>query len=424
MKFKNQIFLSLLGIILCMTWCLPNQDPIEENEKDQKTITLSDTELSKLSYILQGVMDFSNDEENQRNTPLKTDEQKGKLVFNFLNANYMDKYEEQREHQETDGYPYFEDTFIENKGDSHDGVFPIDINKSVKIQYQKSDIDTILKEVIGSTIKDWKNINKEGMILSGDVFILYTYKYYGEDLIGNKGRWTYFTIDQIQKTNENEIIVDATYQDDAFIEDTNCKLSYKITENPQSFYGYTINAYRYQWCKYSDQFSRITQPLLYGIINGIYTDEKELKDLKSVEINIDLDHDGVNEYFKIGPDSPNGTTILGVYGTQGENFIYDFKSDITDAYNDLLDGLFAEIYFENIDEEPNLEVIIMIGDKKTRSEINIYKVQNQEFKNVWHLNGKSYGDYESQTQTLHLPYSNNGECKQYKLINGEMKEQS
>ena len=407
-----------------MTWCLPNQDPIEENEKDQKTITLSDTENNKLSYILQGVMDFSNDEENQRNTPLKTDEQKGKLVFNFLNANYMDKYEEQREHQETDGYPYFEDTFIENKGDSHDGVFPIDINKSVKIQYQKSDIDTILKEVIGSTIKDWKNINKEGMILSGDVFILYTYKYYGEDLIGNKGRWTYFTIDQIQKTNENEIIVDATYQDDAFIEDTNCKLSYKITENPHSFYGYTINAYRYQWCKYSDQFSRITQPLLYGIINGIYTDAKELKELKSVEINIDLDHDGVNEYFKIGPDSPNGTTILGVYGTQGENFIYDFKSDITDAYNDLLDGLFAEIYFENIDEEPNLEVIIMIGDKKTRSEINIYKVQNQEFKNVWHLNGKSYGDYESQTQTLHLPYSNNGECKQYKLINGEMKEQS
>ena len=407
-----------------MTWCLPNKDPIKENEKDQKTITLSDTENNKLSYILQGIMDFPNDEENQRNTPLKTDEQKGKLVFNFLNANYMDKYEEQREHQETDVYPYFEDTFIENKGDSHDGVFSIDINKSVKIQYQKSDIDTILKEVIGSTIKDWKNINKEGMILSGDVFILYTYKYYGEDLIGNKGRWTYFTIDQIQKTNENEIIVDATYQDDAFIEDTNCKLSYKITENPQSFYGYTINAYRYQWCKYSDQFSRITQPLLYGIINGIYTDEKELKDLKSVEINIDLDHDGVNEYFKIGPDSPNGTTILGVYGTQGENFIYDFKSDITDAYNDLLDGLFAEIYFENIDEEPNLEVIIMIGDKKTRSEINIYKVQTQEFKNVWHLNGKSYGDYESQTQTLHLPYSNNGECKQYKLINGEMKEQS
>ena len=154
MKFKNQIFLSLLGIILCMTLCLPNKDPIKENEKDQKTITLSDTENNKLSYILQGIMDFPNDEENQRNTPLKTDEQKGKLVFNFLNANYMDKYEEQREHQETDVYPYFEDTFIENKGDSHDGVFSIDINKSVKIQYQKSDIDTILKEVIGSTIKD------------------------------------------------------------------------------------------------------------------------------------------------------------------------------------------------------------------------------------------------------------------------------
>jgi len=115
-------------------------------------------EKDKLSYLLQWVIDIENDEPDVWNKPLSTDEQKWRFVYNILNSNYMDKYEEEWI-PEDPYYPVLEDSFIPNEGDVHDSVFPT--NQDVKVAYKKSDIDTIMKESFWDTLKDWEKIAQE-----------------------------------------------------------------------------------------------------------------------------------------------------------------------------------------------------------------------------------------------------------------------
>ena len=415
MKRKLSLLILNFSLLILLLWCTKTTYP--------QTIDITWNEYSKLSYLLQWVTDIANDPADTWNKPLSTDTQKWTFIFNILNENYMDKYENPEEVPENPYYPILQSLFIPNDWDVHDWVFPIDEN--VKVAYKKSDIDKILKDIVWDTLKDWNKIVQDWMILSGDKYLLFTYEYYWSDLIGNKWRATRFEIDSINQTSDKDIEVKARYLDDALVdwedlEETECNLTYHITKNPGSFYGYTVNEYLYTWCEMDKNYIAPDYPsqLVYGISDWLYSDFVALKrDFETREIKIDLDWDGVEEYFAIWPDNPNWTKILWIVWDQWYNFIYDFSNEIIDDYNDLLDWLFVEVYFEDLDWDEIKEILVIVWDKKNWLEANIYKLWwGDWFEKIWTINWKSYLEYYEEDNTLHAPYSKNWVCKSYNLL--------
>ena len=425
MKIKNQIFLLSLACI-CLTGCNPIKPVIIYEGIDySQEIEVTGNEYTKLSYLLEWMIDLENDSPDNRNKPLSTDEQKWTFIFNILNNNYMDKYELPEEAPANPYYPILEDSFIPNNWDVHDFVFPVD--NEVKVAYKKSDIDQIMTDIVWDTLKDWSKIKQDWMILSGDKYLLFTYLYYGSDLIWNKWRATRFEIDSINQASEKDIEVKARYLDDALenwedLDETECNLTYHISKNPWSFYGYTVNEYMYTWCKLDKNYIAPDLPsqMIYGIDEWLYSDYVSLKiDFATREKKIDLNGDWVEEYFSIWPDTPNWTKILWVNWDKWYNFIYDFENNVVDDYNELLDWLFVEMYFEDLDWDDNKEIIVAIWDKKTRLEANIYKLWWEEwFTKIWTINGKWYLEYDEDSMTIHAPYSNNWVCQMYEISNG------
>ena len=425
MKIKNQIFLFSLAYIT-LAGCSPIQPVIIDEKIDySQEVELTGDEYSRLSYLLEWVIDIENDSPDTWNKPLNTDEQKWTFVFNILNNNYMDKYENPEEAPKNPYCPILENSFIPNNWDVHDWIFPVD--KNVKVAYKKSDIDQILNDIVWSTLKDWNKIKQEWMILSWDKYLLFTYLYYGSDLIWNKWRTTRFEIDSIKQASEKDIEVKARYLDDALedwedIDETECNLTYHISKNPWSFYGYTVNEYMYTWCKLNKNYIAPDFPsqMIYGMDEWIYNDYVWLKkQFKSEELNIDLNNDWVEEFFRIWVDSPNWTQILGVVWDKWYNFIYDFSGDIVDGYNELKDWLFVEMYFEDLDWDGIKEIIVAIWDKKTWIETNIYKLWWSEwFIKLGTINWRLYLEYDGDSMVIHAPYSNNWVCQMYYLNNG------
>jgi len=424
MRIKNQIF--VLGLFFSLILCgCTTPSPIvitDENIEYQGDVSLTWNDYSKLSYLLEWVIDIENDPSGIRNKPLSTDEQKWTFIFNILNENYMNKYENPEEALENPYYPVLEDSFIPNDWDAHDSVFPID--SEVKVAYKKSDIDKIMNDIVWDTLKAWSKIRQDWMILSWDKYLLFTYLYYWSDLIWNKWRATRFEIDSINQASEKDIEVKARYLDDALeawedLQETECRLTYHISKNPWSFYGYTINEYMYTWCKLDKNYIAPDFPgqMVYGMDEWISNDYIWLKQqFKSEELNIDLNNDWVEEFFRIGVDSPNWTQILWINWDKWYNFIYDFENNIVDDYNELLDWLFVEIYFEDLDWWDDKEIIVSIWDKKTRLEANIYKVWwNEWFIKLGTIYWKGYLDYDWESMTIHAPYSKNGICQAYEI---------
>ena len=425
MKIKSQIFLLCFSCIF-LSGCITTKTM--ENEIDySQTVEIKWNDYFRLSYLLEWMIDLENDLPDVWNKPLSTDEQKWTFIFNILNNNYMDKYELQKEASENPYYPILEDSFIPNDWDVHDFVFPVD--SEVKVAYKKSDIDQILFDVVWSTLKDWSEIKQEWLILRWDKYLLFTYLYYGSDLIWNKWRATRFEIDSIKQASEKDIEVKAKYFDDALEmwennEEMECNLTYHISKNPWSFYGYTVNEYMYTWCRLDKYYiaSDLPSQMIYEIDEWIYSNYVALKrDLEIVEKNVDLNWDSIEEYFVIEPDSSIWTKILWIAWNRWYNFIYDFSGDIVDEYNELKDWLFAEIYFKDVDGDGNKEIIVTIWNKKTRLKANIYKIWWEEwFTKIWTISGRWYLEYDEDSMVIHAPYSDNWVCQRYKVTNWQI----
>ena len=146
-----------------------------------------------------------------------------------------------------------------------------------------------------------------------------------------------------------------------------------------------------------------------------------MKEFETREKSIDLNWDWIEEYFAIWPDNPNWTKILWVNWDKWYNFIYDFENNIVDDYNDLLNWLFAEIYFKDLDGDGNVEIIVAVWDKKTWLEANIYKLWWEEwFTKLWTINGKWYLEYDEDSMTIHAPYSDNWVCQIYEITDWQI----
>ena len=427
MKRNLSLLILTCSLLIFNPGCSPTLPAVDDEEIDySKKVQITWLEYDKLSYLLEWMIDLENDKADTWNKPLSTDEQKWTFIFNILNNNYMDKYEIPEEAPKNPYYPILDDSLIPCDWDVHDCVFPVD--KEAKVAYKKSDIDQVLNDVVWSTLKDWNQIIQDWMILSGDKYLLFTYLYYGSDLIWNKWRATRLEIDSINQLSEKDIEVKARYLDDALedgdnYEENECNLTYHISKNPWSFFGYTVNEYMYTWCKLNPYYIAPDFPsqMVYGISDWIYSDYITLKrDFETREKSIDLNWDETEEYFAIWPDSPNWTKILWVVWDQWYNFIYDFTNEIVDDYNELLDWLFVEIYFEDFNEWDWMkEILVAVWDKKTRVEAIEYRLPvipwENSFEKIWHFYGKSYLEYDNDTQILHAPYSDNWVCKTYDL---------
>ncbi len=428
MKIKKQTFLLCLFTGVVLGGCSPTLPAVVDEEINySEEVTLTWLDYSKLSYLLEWMIDIENDSPDIWNKPLNTDEQKWTFIFNILNNNYMDKYENPEEAWENTYYPTLEDSFILNNWDVHDWVFPV--NENVKIVYRKSDIDQILNDIVWNTLKDWNKIKQEWIILSWDKYLLFTYLYYGSDLIWNKWRATRFEIDSIKQASEKDIEVKAKYLDDALedwedINKTECNLTYHISKNQWSFYGYTVNEYMYTWCKLDKNYIAPDLPsqLVYGMNEWVSNDYVWLKkQFKSEELNVDLNGDWIEEFFRIWVDSPDWTQILGIIWDKWYNFIYDFSEDIVDDYNELKDWLFAEMYFEDLDWDNNKEIIVVIWNKKNWLEANIYKLWWSEwFIKLGTINGRWYLEYDENSMVIHAPYSNSWVCQMYKAADWQI----
>jgi hypothetical protein len=417
----NKIFLAfpLMLLSLLFIWCTKIDGNIEYNSG----IDLTWSDYAKLSYLLEWVIDVKKDEANIWNKPLSSDEQKWTFIFNILNNNYMDKYENEVEAPETPYYPVLNDSFIDNDWDVHDSVFPID--RDVKLVYKKSDIDNFMNETFWDTLKDWNRIKQSWMILSWNNYIFFTYLYYWSDLIWNKWRTTLFEIDNINSASDKDIEVKAKYYDDILswddFEDSECKITYHISKNPKSFFWFMINEYKYEWCEINSDYLAPDLPsqIIYWFDNWIFNDYIWLKkEFRSEEINVDLNNDWIDEFFRIWVDSPNWSQVLWLVWDKWYNFIYDFSWDVVDDYNELKDWLFIDMYFEDLDWDDIKEVIVAIWDKETWSQVNIYQLWlDNWFELLWKIYWRSYLEYDIDSMVIHAPYSNNWVCQTYQLIN-------
>ena len=417
---NKKLSLFVLFVSVLFYWCSKIDTEINYTENSEITWY----EYSKLSYLLEWVIDIENDKENSWNKPLSTDEQKWRFIFDILNNNYMDKYENPIEASDDRYYPVIADSLLDNDWDEHDAVYPYE--EWVKVAYNKEEIDLVMKETFWDILKSWKNITTNWLILSWDNYLLFNYLYYWSDLVWNKWRATQFNIESIDHLKDGNYEIKAKYFDDILedLEDEDCSIIYHVTSNPKSFFGVSVKEYLYSWCKINNDYLEPDLPsqIIYWLWSWMFNDYIWLnKDFKSVEEHIDLNKDWKDEFFRIWVNSPNWSQILWVNWDKWYNFILDFTNNIVDEDNTLRDWLFVDIYFENIDWWDELETIVSIWDKKTWSESNICKLWWEDwFTRIGTIYWDSYLIYESSSKAFHAPYSKNWKCAEYHIVDWEI----
>ncbi|MBQ7074842.1 hypothetical protein IJM86_07545 [bacterium] len=91
-----------------------------------------------------------------------------------------------------------------------------------------------------------------------------------------------------------------------------------------------------------------------------------------------MNNDGIEEYFSIGYDSPNGSLLLGVNGERGRNFVYDFTDEVTATTGEEIVDATApqriEFHFGDFDQDQEKEVFVAISNGKEVLEGVIYKL--------------------------------------------------
>ena len=413
---NKKLSLFVLFVSVLFYWCSKIDTEINYTENSEITWY----EYSKLSYLLEWVIDIENDKADIWNKPLSTDKQKWRFIFDILNNNYMDKYENPIEASDERYYPVIADSLLDNDWDEHDAVYPYE--EWIKVAYNKEEIDLVMKETFWDILKSWKNITTNWLILSWDNYLLFNYLYYWSDLVWNKWRATQFNVESIDHLKDGDYEIKAKYFDDILedLENEDCSIIYHVTSNPKSFFGVSIKEYLYSWCKINNDYLEPDLPsqIIYWLWSWMFNDYIWLnKDFKSVEEHIDLNNDWIDEFFRIWVNSPNWSQIIWVNWDKWYNFILDFTNNIVDEDNTLRDWLFVDIYFENIDWWDELETIVSIWDKKTWSESNIYKLWWEDwFTRIGTIYWDSYLLYESSSKAFHAPYSKNWKCAEYHIV--------
>ena len=98
MKKNLSLLIFACSFLLFNSGCTPTLPVVVNEEIDySQGIEVTWNEYDKLSYLLEWMIDIRNDKADTWNKPLNTDKQKWTFIFNILNNNYLDKYENPEE---------------------------------------------------------------------------------------------------------------------------------------------------------------------------------------------------------------------------------------------------------------------------------------------------------------------------------------
>ena len=427
MKLKSLIFFSFLCLL---GGCLPSTD---ETTYPQD-ITLSQEETEKLSYALEGIFygrTWNGEWQSVAGTtPDEKHEsriQQEKFVYNLLNTMFEEVAEEKKEHFVNLDFQ------LREVDDEHYGEYLND--KKQQLLFKKTSIDPIIADLFGVKRDekiDSDQLNREvwidGFLLSGDQYYFFSYQYYGDVLIHNKGRGTDFQITKVQQESPSDFSFFATYQDDAF--SGICNVDFKAEQKKGSEFGYTIKEFRVQNCERFSDFTLIPDGLSVLFLGGdageLVKPDHWIPFGEKKEISLDLNGDWIDEYFSMGYDSPNGTLLLWVYGDKGRNFVYDFSDEVTATNGeDIIEDSAPqkiEFHFGDFDKDGVKEVIVVISNGKHIVEGVIYALDEEEegFREIGRLKGRHYLAFDGENGVFYAPYADGDRVQGYVFEAGKL----
>lgn len=430
MKLKSLIFFSF-----CLIFCGCTSEQGENWELTfPQEIMLSQEENEKLSYALEGVFYGRNWNGEWQSIAGKTPEEKResrvqqeKFIFNLLNQTYEANFLTEN----AEDVPLKLDFQLREVDNGYDGE---EIGgKWKQMIFEKSSLDRIIQDLFWVSRNekiDTDQLNREvwidGFLLSGEQYYFFNYRYYGENLIHNKGRGTRFLISKVQQESESDFSFFATYEDDAL--SGVCEVDFKAVKNPWSAFWYTVKEFRVQNCEKLWSYTAIPEgasPLLLGSEQSISKPEKGSSVGEKREISLDLNNDGIEEYFSIGYDSPNGSLLLGVNGDRGRNFVYDFTDEVTVTEGEEIVDTSApqriEFHFGDFDQDDEKEVFVAISNGKDLVEGVIYKLWGDEgFYEIGRLKGKEYFIFDEEQGIFYAPYAQKGLSRTFVWKDGKL----
>ncbi len=106
----------------------------------------------------------------------------------------------------------------------------------------------------------------------------------------------------------------------------------------------------------------------------------------SQEIELDIDGDGVKEYFRMGLDKPNGTRVTASYGGRGQNLASSLTlTSAFDEIGDILENYYLQLSFFDLDADGRLDVMLSVGDLTSVSETAVFHFDGEQFAYVGSL---------------------------------------
>ena len=146
----------------------------------------------------------------------------------------------------------------------------------------------------------------------------------------------------------------------------------------------------------------------------------------SKAMDVDINGDGIKEIFIIERDHPNGLKILGILGSHGQNFSYDFRGyDEFDAYDHIKRNFYTQITCYDLDGDGVKEIIVSRGDKLVEMETLIYHPTSENVQDPFRLVGRILGQanmYIDENHSIIKPYGGQGLFVEYIYKNGQLYE--
>lgn len=104
------------------------------------------------------------------------------------------------------------------------------------------------------------------------------------------------------------------------------------------------------------------------------------------EIELDIDGDGVAEYFRMGLDKPNGTRVTASYGGRGQNLASSLTlASAFDEIGDIRESYYMQLSFFDLDADGRLDVMLSVGDLTSESETAVFHFDGGQFAYVGSL---------------------------------------
>ena len=128
--------------------------------------------------------------------------------------------------------------------------------------------------------------------------------------------------------------------------------------------------------------TEITDRIVVGLSNSdsfIYRGSSILLG-KSFEVGRDCDGDTLEEYFRVGLDTPNGLKVLAAVENRGSNLAVNFTLNAAfDESRDIREDYYIQLSFLDLDGDGDEDLLVTAGNLSDLSETLFYKLEGGTF---------------------------------------------